>query len=264
VLYAVSTWLYVYCFAFQREGKLPLAGLVAAIGLLPQSTALIIRWIVQGHGPYMTIFEGVNSTVWVGMVVFLVLQWRRPVYRFLGIAIMPISFLLIGAAILQNSSLEPVPATFNTFWLLVHVSFAKLSYGACLIATGFGIAYLIKQKQQDQDKLTPFYQRIPTLEVLDELSYRFTAFGFIMIIIMIISGAIWANKAWGRYWGWDPVETWSLISWLLYGLYLHLRFTFGWRGSKAAWYSVVALAVLLFAIFGVALFYVGAHSAYFK
>lgn len=264
VLYAISTALYVYCFTFQKEQKLPLAGLIAAVGLLPESASLVIRWIDQGHGPYMTYFEGINSMVWVGMVIFSVLQWRMPAYRFLGIGIMPISFLLIGGAVLQNSGLEPVPPTFNTFWLLIHVAFAKLSYGACLIATGFGMVYLIKKKQQNQGELSPFYRRIPALEVLDELSYKFTAFGFIMIIVMIISGAIWANKAWGRYWGWDPVETWSLISWLLYGLSLHLRFTFGWRGSKAAWYSVAALTVLLFSIFGVALFYAGAHSAYFK
>jgi len=264
VLYAVSAGLYIYGFTFQNEKKFPLAGYIATAGLVPQSAAIIIRWIDQGHGPYMTYFEGLNSMVWVGMALFLILNWRVPAYRFLGIGVMPFSFLLIGAAVLQNPELEPIPPTFGTFWLLVHVIFAKISYGACLIATGFGIVYLIKKKQQSQDELTPFYKRLPSLEVLDELSYKFTAFGFIMIIIMIISGAIWANKAWGRYWGWDPVETWSLISWFLYGIYLHLRITYGWRGSKAAWYSIASLAVLLFAIFGVAAFYAGAHSAYFK
>jgi len=178
--------------------------------------------------------------------------------------IMPAAFLFIGMGVMASPEIRELPSSFKTYWLIVHIMFAKLAYGGAIIGTALSALYLWKGKKEREGKVTKFYSRLPSLEVLDELAYAFIAFGFLMIGIMIIAGSIWANQAWGSYWSWDPVETWSLISWFFYGIYLHLRITFGWRGPRPAWFSVICVLVLIFALSGIGLFYDSAHSPYIK
>jgi cytochrome c-type biogenesis protein CcsB len=104
--------------------------------------------------------------------------------------------------------------------------------------------------------------KLPRQEILDDLSFRFVGFGFIVLGMMIAAGAIWANEAWGRYWGWDPIETWSLVSWLVYAAYLHTRLTLGWKGRRSAWFGALALPIVLFALIGVPIVYNSIHGAY--
>lgn len=218
------------------------------LGLVPHTAALFLRWIESGHGPYMRRFEVYSSDVWVALVIYLFLQWREPRLRISGVLVLPASFLLIGMAVLSSPEIQPLPASFGTYWLIVHILFAKLAYGCFLIGTAMALLYVLKDK----------------MEVMHEQSYRFIAFGFLMQGVMIATGAIWANKAWGRYWNWDPVETWSLISWLIYGLYLHLVRTFGWNGRKPAFFALAAVLVLIFALFGIGLVYDSLHSPYIR
>jgi len=261
-LYALSTCFYVYSIAFQKEKYLKRATIIAGLGLVIHTVALGLRWVQAGHGPYMRRYEVYSSNVWIAIAMFLIAQYFRPSIRVLGSILMPVSFLLIGMAVMASPEIRTLPSTFKTYWLIVHILFAKLSYGSALIGTGLGVLYLIKEKKKEDDNLTEFYKRMPKLEVLDELSYAFIGFGFLLLGIMIIAGSIWAKSAWGSYWGWDPVETWSLISWFVYGLYLHLRRTYGWKGKKAAWLAIGALGFLIFALFGVGLFYDSIHSPY--
>ena len=230
--------------------------------MLPHSAALGLRWLEAGHGPYLRQYEVYSSDVWVMMVMFLLVQFWRPALRTAGMVAMPVCLLLIGMAVMASPEIRDLPVTFKTYWLIVHILFAKLAYGSALMGTAMGVLYLASQQKTRTNRLTNFYRRLPPLEVLDELSYAFIGFGFVMLGIMIVAGSIWAKNAWGRYWGWDPVETWALISWLFYGLYLHLRVTFKWQGGRAAWFSVVAMAVLIFALFGIGWFYQSFHSPY--
>jgi cytochrome c-type biogenesis protein CcsB len=258
--YAISASFFVCGFSFNK-GKALKYGVMAAIaGLVPHTLALLLRWYSTGHGPYLRRYEVYSSDVWIGLVLFTVLQWRKPPLRPLGVIVLPASFLLIGMAVMSSPEIRPLPETFQTFWLFVHIFFAKLAYGSCLIGTALAGIYLIAHRPGFvRGNLT---SRLPETPVIDELSYKFTSFGFIMLGVMIASGAIWANDAWGSYWSWDPVETWSLISWVVYGIYLHLRRMHGWQGLKAAWYNIGAFSLLLFTIFGIGLVYISSHSPY--
>ena len=262
-LYAASTMFYVVSLVFQQPQRLGVASRLAAAGLVSQSLSLLLRWIEAGHGPYLTFYESLNSHSWAAVLFFLVFQRWNPRYRFLGVGVMPVAFLLIGLGALSGRDIVPVPANFAIFWLVVHVLFAMSALSSSLVATAFSFLYLarLRLEKGGASAESDLLARLPSLQVLEDLSYRFVALGFILQTIMMAAGAIWAERAWGRYWGWDPVETWTLISWLVYGIYLHLRITYRWRGTRAVWFTTLGLGVLLFSFFGVVLFYRGLHSS---
>lgn len=258
IFYAASFCLLTAAAVFERP-QWPRGGVVLAIvGLVTHSVAITLRWIAVGHGPYINLYEIASSETWFAVAAYLLLYRKYPNLYLVGSFIMPISFLLIGFGMFGTKQANPIPDTFYTFWLIVHIMFAKLTYGSCLVAAGIGGIYLVKEKWPE--KLV----NLPDLAKLDLLGYRFIAFGFIMAAVMIFAGSIWANEAWGRYWGWDPIETWSLISWLVYAIYLHRRVTGRWEGRKAAWMAIGAVFVLIFALFGVNFVYQSVHSGYMK
>ncbi len=262
-LYAASAAAYVASLCFHRDGWSDWATRLAAVALAPHTLSLLLRWLEAGHGPYLRRYEVYSSDVWVGVGMFLLAQRWRPSLRGFGAVVMPTSFLLIGMAVMSSPEIRTMPASFRTYWLLVHILFAKLAYGANLIATTGAVFYLLKKRRAERGlPIHGLLAKVPDLAALDELSYAFSGFGFLMIGIMILAGSIWAKNAWGSYWNWDAVETWALISWFVYGIYLHLRRTYGWKGSMAAWMNIVALGFLLFALFGVGLFFDSAHSPY--
>ena len=134
----------------------------------------------------------------------------------------------------------------QSWWIWVHIIGASTGFASVLIAAGLGLMYLLKEKNAGG-----IYDKLPEPQALDNLAYRFVAAGFIMYGLMIVSGCFWSNTVKGNYWNWDPVEVWSLISWLIYGIYLHLRITFGWRGRKLAWYALIAVVVMIVSYWGV-------------
>lgn len=260
-VYIISAVMFIYSFSFQKPEYMRWGITTALLGLLPHSAALALRWAETGHGPYLKIYEVYSSDAWIVVTMFLLLQKWRPALRPAGVIAMPAAFLLIGIAVMASPAIWPLPATFKTYWLMVHIFFAKVALGSLLLGTGLAVLYLLKER-------TPlpadgrFIKKLPASGFLDEASYNLIGFGFLLLGVMIVAGAIWANNAWGSYWTWDPVETWSLISWLFYGLYLHLRRTKGWRGTRAAWFSVFAFVILVFALFGIGIFYPSQHSPY--
>lgn len=259
-----DTTILTYVSSDKAHTKLDWGIRFTLLGLLPHTVALAMRWVDSGHGPYMRVFEVYLSDVWVALVIFLLALSRWRWLKICGIVVLPASLLLIGFAIMASPEIKPLPETFGTFWLIVHIAFAKLAFGANLIGTALAVMVLIGGKHQDNAKRLRVFVSLPPPNVLHDYSYRFIMFGFVMFAIMIASGAIWANKAWGSYWSWDPVETWSLISWLLYGIYLHLVKTRGWKGRPPAWLAVGAVGVMAFAIFGLGLVYQSLHSPYIR
>jgi ABC-type transport system involved in cytochrome c biogenesis permease subunit len=131
-------------------------------------------------------------------------------------------------------------------WIWVHIVGASAGFASVLVAASIGLLYLLKEKKSEG-----IYARLPDLETMDLFSYRFVAGGFILYGLMMISGCFWSNQVKGSYWGWDPVEVWSLVSWLTYGIYLHLRITFGWRGRKLAWYAIIAMFAMIVSYWGI-------------
>lgn len=258
--YVLATFFNITSWTFKKDNFLKYGAITTTIGFIPHSAALVIRWIQAGHAPYWGLFEVFPAYAWMAVLIFIVVIWTRPNLRSLGAIIMPIIFLMIGIGVMAGTKdIQTIPRTFYTYWLGVHIIFAKLAYGSALIASVIGVFYVFKDKQISKNKMNDFFEKLPDLARMDLLSYRFAAFSFIMLGIMIASGAIWAYKAWGRYWGWDPIETWALISWFTFGIYLHLRLK-GWKGLKAAWLMIFILVLLVFAFFGVPLVYDSVHE----
>jgi cytochrome c-type biogenesis protein CcsB len=248
----------------QQVGKA--AVLITIAGFLAHTTALVLRVIESGRLPFSNQFEFANSFTWSIVLCYLLLHF---VYRFtsVGTFVVPLAFLMMGYAAMQPKTIKALMPALQSRWLGLHVGTAIISYGSFAVAAGLAVMYLLAERQQ-QGHLTQASQQgglgdshvLPDAEVCDYLNYRLSAFGYLMLTLVIITGAIWAKSAWSRYWGWDPKETWSLITWLIYSAYLHLRFNRGWRGKRAAWFSVIGFACVIFTFIGVNILLPGIHS----
>ena len=221
----------------------------SVIALLLLTVYLGVRIALTGHGPFSNQHEFAVSFVWGIMVAFVVTLWRFKI-RMLALGVLPVAACLLGYATQTDAGVEPlVPALQNNLLLTLHVGFAILSYGAACVSFGAAVIYLIHPKTRIKTPRDRF----------DEIGYKGAIVAFPLMTIMILLGSLWANIAWGRYWGWDPKETAALVTWLLYGAFLHARVVRGWRGQKAAWLLIIGFAAVLFAYFG-NYFFGGLHS----
>ncbi|HEX3032412.1 MAG TPA: cytochrome c biogenesis protein CcsA [Bacillota bacterium] len=218
----------------------------AWLAFLPITAALLLRWLETGHVPSIGAYEVFTIYAWGVLVFFLGGRLWKPNIQVAGAFVLPVVMLMIGVGVMSSTQLTKLPTTYYTYWLWIHMLFATLALGGVLTSAGLAAAYLVKGK-----------------ESLDYLGYRFTLFAFSMMGIMIASGAIWAYKSWGRYWGWDPIETWSLVCWLVYGLYLHLRKS-GLKGRKAAWVYFAVIGLAVFSFFGAPYLYPTIHDRFVR
>lgn len=260
-LYAVGAVLYVVGLVFKKQAVVSVATAVSLGGVLPHAAGILVRWSRVGHGPYLGFYEVVSSYALFAVLGFALVSSRYKGIRPAGMFVMPLVFLFLGGAMLASAEDLPLTGKLASYWLIIHVTFAKLAYGSFIAAFALASALLTGGRAKSTRWRT-FFERLPSEEVLDDLSYKFVAAGFVFLAVMIAAGAIWANEAWGRYWGWDPIETWSLISWLVYAVTLHLRLTLGWRGARWAVTVLVALPAVLFALIGVPIVYQSIHGAY--
>jgi len=242
--YALSSLLFLTALVFDKAPLRKPGFACIVTGFAFQSLAIAARWYATGHFPVMHTYENSLSGTWVMMVTYVAIQAYFSPARGFAVAVSPLVLLILGNGLLVGPELQPLEPAFKSNWLYIHVLFALFSFGSYVIAFASGSMYLLKSKSAG------FLCRLPELKLLDELSMRLILFGFFSQAIMIGSGAIWAYGLWGRFWGWDPVETWSLITWLVYGTNLHLRITLGWTGERAAWLAVLSLAGIIFLFFG--------------
>lgn len=262
-LYAAGAVFYVIALVFRKPKMSGVATWVSMAGLLPQAVAFGVRWVRIGRGPSLGYFEMLSSLAFFSVLMFGLLALRYRSVTAAGIFVMPIAFLLLGAAMFSPTSELELTGTLASWWLAVHVTFAKLAYGCLSIAFALAVAFLIRGRGgPDGGAWGKLLARLPAQDILDDLSFKFAAAGFVFLGIMVLAGAIWANESWGRYWAWDPIETWSLISWLVYAVALHLRLTRGWHGTRWAWLAAGALPVVLFALAGVPIVYRSIHAGY--
>ena len=238
--------------AAPKQGKL-LSGssLLVKFALVALTASLIMRALSTGHAPFANHYEFAVSFAW-GMILAQVLfDWRFKV-RTLALAVLPVIFgMLVYATTLSYEASPLVPALQNSPLLTIHVFAAALAYGAAAVGFGAAVMYLLAPKVK--------WKGWPKRDILDEIGYASVVATFPLLTIMIVLGAIWANIAWGRYWSWDPKETAALVTWLVYGGYLHARVTAGWRGDRSAWLLVLGFAAILFTYFG-NLFFGGMHA----
>jgi cytochrome c-type biogenesis protein CcsB len=229
------------------------------LGTLLLLAGIVTRGISAGHAPWGNMYEFSITGSFAFSLAYLV-ALRKYDLRWLGLFISFAVLLALGTAItlLYRNSAPLVPALKST-WLIIHVSTAIICGGVFLLANVIAGAYLYLERFEDGAR--PIWAlRIPSLEILDQLSYRLVAFVFPLWTFSVIAGAIWAESAWGRYWGWDPKETWAFITWVAYAAYLHARVTIGWRGRRAAWLCIFAGSTFLFNYVYVNVWGTGKHT----
>ncbi len=230
-----------------------------ATGLL--TVALVLRGIWAGRVPWGNMYEFSISSAWGVLVVFLALSTRRDL-RWLGLFVVAPALLTLGLAVtvLYTEAAQLVPAL-KSYWLVIHVSAAIICAGAFTVAASTAALSLIQSRHERSGRAWhgPMAS-VPSAERLQTFTSRLIAFSFPLWTFSVIAGAIWAENAWGRYWGWDPKETWALITWLVYAAYLHARSTAGWRGDKASWIAILGLVTFLINYFGVNIFVNSLHS----
>jgi cytochrome c-type biogenesis protein CcsB len=275
LLFNVTTFSYLISmlifFAFLAS-KNKMVGLtascVAYFGFIVQTTAIILRWkesydMGVGHAPLSNLYESVVFFSWTIILIYGIIELKYK-YRVVGAFVVP--FALLGMAWAQTgleSGIEPLVPALQSNWLLYHVITCFLGYAAFAVACGISIMYLIKEKQESaagNASAGGLLAMFPSIKILDDLNYKAIMIGFPLLTLGIITGAAWANYAWGTYWSWDPKETWSLIVWFIYAAFLHARITRGWVGRRAAILSVVGFAATIFCYLGVNLFLSGLHS----
>ena len=215
------------------------------------TASLAFRWEASGHGPFSNMWEFSVAFAWGALALYLYFELRYRL-RTLALLVLPVALGLLVYATTVPSDIRPlVPALQNNLLLTVHVAVAIIAYGAFALAFGAAVLFLIQRKDS--------IRWLPRSTVLDEMGYKAVMVGFPMMALVIILGALWADIAWGTYWTWDPKETASLVTWLIYGAYLHARVIRGWRGDRSAFLLVLGFGATLFTYFG-NLFFGGLHS----
>lgn len=238
---------------------------LTVIAFLLHLTADVTRGIAAGRVPWANMYEFAMTGTLLIIAVFLAVLTRVDV-RFLGTFIVGLVTVLLGLAT-ANFYVEvvPLPPALQSAWLVIHVFVASL--GTAFFAIGFALS-VVQLLQQRRERLAftgvatklKFVQTLPTAERLENLAYRINIVGFIFWTFTLMAGAIWAERAWGRYWGWDTKEVWTFIIWVIYAGYIHARATRGWRGSRAATLAIVGFTAVMFNFTVVNVFFKGLHA----
>jgi len=249
----------------ERVGKAGLALVYVGIGLL--LVCIVLRGLATARVPWGNMYEFINLTCFSGLVAAAVVL-RRPQNRALWVFVLvPVLILLTVSGRWLYTNAAPVMPALQSYWLPIHVSVVSVGSGVFLVAGVASILFLLKMSQAGrtpentaEGALARIVARLPDGQTLDRIAYRTTIFAFPVFGFGVIFGAIWAEEAWGRYWGWDPKETVSFIAWVVYAAYLHARSTAGWRDRRAAWINVVGFVAMVFNLFFINLVTVGLHS----
>jgi cytochrome c-type biogenesis protein CcsB len=267
-LYLLCTVLYFSYLAFRSERLGKIAGGASWITLLIHTAAIALRWVESyqlgvGHAPLSNMYESLVFFSWCIALLNLLWEWKLK-SRFLGAFTMPFAFLFIAYASLApgiSDRIDPLIPALQSNWLHAHVITCFISYASFALSCAMSIIYLMKLRGQEtgqrETRLTSLF---PSLDSLDGLVYKTIVVGFPLLTLGIVTGAAWANYAWGSYWSWDPKETWSLITWFVYAIFLHARFAREWRGKRTALLSIIGFAAVIFTYFGVNYVLSGLHS----
>ncbi len=246
-------------------GRLAVA--LTVLGWVAHIGSLTYRGLSVSRVPWGNMYEFAVAVTLIAVTAYLVLLTRQPV-RYLGAFVMlPVVLLLGLAGTVLYTPPAPLLPVLNTYWLKIHVTAAVLASGIFLVGFATSVLYLIRERYQRRTSagLTVRFpitvgSRLPEADSLERLTFRVISFGFPIWTFAVIAGAIWAEAAWGRYWGWDPKETWAFIAWVIYAAYLHARSTAGWRGRAAVSIALLGWAAMMFNLFVVNIVIAGLHS----
>ena len=266
-VYFFSFMLYLLMMVMGKDLFGRLATFVTIGGLAGHTGAIILRWVESyrlgmdvGHAPLSNLYESLIFFAWTIIILYVLIEWRTK-NRSIGAFATPLAFLAMAYASFSpgiNSRIQPLIPALKSNWLISHVITCFFGYAAFGIAFGLSLMYLLKRLDRPERK-NNFLNLIPRPAILDDLSYQMIVIGFLLLTLGIITGSVWAHSAWGSYWSWDPKETWSLITWLVYAALLHSRMVRGWRGKRLAILSIIGFSCVLFTYFGVN-YLAGLHS----
>jgi cytochrome c-type biogenesis protein CcsB len=263
-IYGLAGFCYIYAWVFKKPSVGKAGTWVAILGLAGNTAGIALRWVESyrlgfGHAPLSNLYESLVFFAFTIIIIYLFIE-RKYQNRVIGAFITPIAFLALAYASMSpniSDRIQPLIPALKSNWLIAHVIACFIGYGAFAVACGVSFMYLVKHKSSDSK--SSMLNLLPDVDLLDDLNHRLVMFGFLFLSAGIITGAVWAYSAWGRYWGWDPKETWSLITWFVYATLLHARMMRGWRGKRTAFLSIGGFAAVLFTYFGVNLL-PGLHS----
>jgi cytochrome c-type biogenesis protein CcsB len=230
------------------------------IGFGLSVTGVVLRGLAADRAPWGNMFEFTTTAMVLIVGAYLIMVWRLGL-RWLGLPVTLLATIGNGLAVtVFYVAVAPLVPALHSVWFLIHIVAAAISGAAFNVAGLLAILYLVKKRAEERGTVRGYLAWLPTSRRMDVLSYRFHAFAFPLWTFAVAAGAIWAEYAWGRYWGWDPKETWALVTWVIYACYLHARSTAGWRGTRAAVIAIAGLASFWFNFIGINLLVSGLHS----
>ena len=240
----------------ERMGRMGVSLVILAVGL--QFVSIVLRGLAAQRWPLGNMYEFISAITFAAMVTWLVALKRNPGIRPLGAFVLfPVVILqFLGGTVLYTQAAPVMPAL-QSYWLVVHVTTVSIASGLFVVPGIASVLFLLRTSGRLPAALAA---KVPAADALDRLAYRVTIVAFPLYTFAVIAGAIWAEAAWGRFWGWDPKETVAFIAWVIYAAYLHARATAGWRTGRAAWINVLGLAAVIFNLFFINLVVAGLHS----
>lgn len=217
----------------------------------------VIRWNLTGHPPFVTLFESMITSIWFILLITLILFFKLEKMAVLSLPVSLVTFLMMGWASSMPKDATPLSVALTNVWLFIHASFATAGAAAFLVGASLSLLYLLGEEKLNRFQKS--YKKIPEFKQIPKTIINFLIFGLILWGVMIVSGSIWAHVAWGRYWAWDPIELWSLIGWILFGLVIHARLTLKISHNLFCWLTIIAALTVVFALWGVGYLYETIH-----
>jgi cytochrome c-type biogenesis protein CcsB len=243
-----------------RSPALRIAMALTVIAWVLHAAAALFRGLAAGRVPWANMFEFSLTATAIIVGVFLAVQFWQDL-RFLGAYIVGFALIVLGVATVNfYVDVVPLAPPLQSAWLVIHVFVAVLGTSFFALGAGLSVAQLLQARREAGRSAPKFLATLPSAESLENLAYRVILIGFVFWSFTLIAGAIWASRAWGRFWGWDTKEVWTFIIWTLFAGYIHARATRGWRGSRSAWLAIIGFSAVLFNFTIVNLFFKGLHA----
>jgi cytochrome c-type biogenesis protein CcsB len=255
----IAVAAYLVFFISQNTKTRKMARMILLTSGVLQTLHIGSRFILAGHTPITSQHEAVVFFAWATTWAYPSFRWRYTVKNF-GTFVSILIFCLLLVSSFSAKDFTPLLPALQSMWLPVHAGVSIIAYGFLSLAFCGGLMYLLQERELKSKKFGYFFSRFPSLDALDQLNKHCLTTGFVFLTLGIVTGSVWARQAWGTYWQWDPKETWSLITWFLYLVQLHQRFTVGWRGKRAAVMAIVGFAAIVFTLWGVTYLLGGVHS----
>ena len=252
MIYFIASVLQFIGSVLKKESLNRTARIALGVGFLLHTVYSIWRGIVAGRLPLANQFEFASGFAWAVALLGFILYYKLK-QEWVMTAAMPMAFLVLSYAAFQPMQIKDIMPALRSAWFALHIGSAAFSYASFAISAGLGFSYLVQiKKGKPADD--------PRMKQMDYLGYRIICLGFLLLTVVIFSGAIWAEQAWSSWWSWDPKETWALITWIFYAIYLHQRLRLKWQGKRMAWLAIIAFILVIFTFAGVNLLLPGLHS----